>query len=286
MPVEEDGATVPDQIEPLTVLDKPVRAPATLATPSVAAHSLTTAADAMRDEEVERTRLFIRMGWGISAASIGVVPILAAPVATQIAMVAAMVIGMVVSFGYHQQFADPAKYTERALVRLAVMCIVNAHVAVLYFGAFSISPIIVVIGIHFVARTEAERAARILYYWAIACYGAIAVVLVPGIVADPGVFATAVPLSSATKLVGAVFVLGTYTLAYATARVFRRASLASIEELSRATRLASQREALMDELRADLERALRVGGPGRYSDQTLGAYKLGIVIGRGAIGEV
>ena len=80
--------------------------------------------------------------------------------------------------------------------------------------------------------------------------------------------------------------LGTYILAYATARVFRRASLSSIEDLTRVTRLASQREALMDELRADLERALRVGGPGRYTEQVVGSFKLGIVLGRGAMGEV
>jgi len=68
--------------------------------------------------------------------------------------------------------------------------------------------------------------------------------------------------------------------------MFRVASLTSIDELQRATRLASQREALMDELRADLERALQVGGPGRYTDHVVGAYRLGIVLGRGAIGEV
>src|SRR5687767_6581944 len=54
--------------------------------------SLTTAADALHDEEVERTRLFIRMGWGISAGAIGTVPLLPAPLATQIAMVAAMLV--------------------------------------------------------------------------------------------------------------------------------------------------------------------------------------------------
>jgi len=42
----------------------------------------------------------------------------------------------------------------------------------------------------------------------------------------------------------------------------------------------------MAELRADLERALRIGGPGRYTEQTVGAFKLGVVLGRGAMGEV
>jgi serine/threonine-protein kinase len=294
MPEGEDGSTVPDPIERPTVIDKPVSASSvkpkraemtTLATPSMAP-SLTTAADAMRDEEVERTRLFIRMGWGISVASIGVVPILPAPLAMQIAMVTAMLVGIVVSIGFHNRFADPRNYTDSALIKLAMMCIVNATIAVLYFGVFTIAPVIIMVGIHFVARTEKERAGKMLFVTSMTCYALIATPLVAGLVADPGVFSTGRDLSIGTKLVGMLFVLGTYVLAYVTARVFRRASLASIEELARATRLASQREALMSELRADLERALRVGGPGRYSDQTFGSYKLGVVLGRGAIGEV
>ena len=80
--------------------------------------------------------------------------------------------------------------------------------------------------------------------------------------------------------------LGVYVLAYVSARMFRKASLKAIDDLQRATRRASQREALMDELRADLERALRVGGPGRYSERAVGGFQLGAVLGRGAMGEV
>jgi serine/threonine-protein kinase len=50
--------------------------------------------------------------------------------------------------------------------------------------------------------------------------------------------------------------------------------------------LALQREALLQELRQDLDRALKVGGPGRYTGRVLGSYKVGVVIGRGAMGEV
>jgi serine/threonine-protein kinase len=250
------------------------------------ATSLTTAADAMRDEEIVRTRLFIRMGWAISVGAIASVPLLHAPRAMSIAFVAALTIGIVVSLWFHHAFADPARYTERALVVLAVMCLVNAHVAVLYFGAFTVTPVIVVIGIHFVARTEAERAARWIFATAIALYTVIALLITTGAFADPGVFASDHTVGARARLAGAVFVLGTYTLAYVTARAFRRASLRSIESLTRATRLASQREALMDELRLDLERALRVGGPGRYTEQVVGNFKLGALLGRGAMGEV
>jgi serine/threonine-protein kinase len=246
----------------------------------------TTAADALRDEEVERTRLFIRMGWAISGVAIAGVPLLHAPRAMSVVFVAALATGIVVSAWFHRAFRDPERYTERAMLVLAVMCLVNAHVAVLYFGTFTITPLIVVIGIHFVARTEAERAARWIIATAIALYAVAALAIISGAIADPGVFASDRPVPRGALIAGAVFVLGAYLLAHVTARSFRRASLRAIESLQRATRLASQREALMDELRLDLERALQVGGPGRHTDQVVGPYRLGAVIGRGAMGEV
>ena len=286
-----DSAPIVEPPPTLTIAETPP-APMPTHTPSLSAGTplprtmLTTAADAMRDEEIERTRLMIRMGWAISVVSIAIVPFLHAPRAMSIAFIAAMSIGILVSLVYHARFADPAKYNEESLLVISVMSVVNAHVAVLYFGTFTVTPVIIVIGIHFVARTEAERAARYIYATAMACYTVLAVLVIGDIVADPGVFATAVPLSTRTELIGAAFVLGTYTLAYFTARAFRKASLASIEDLQKATRIASQREALMEELRADLERALRVGGAGRYTDHVVGEFKLGAVLGRGAMGEV
>jgi hypothetical protein len=104
-------------------------------------------------------------------------------------------------------------------------------------------------------------------------YSAISIAIISGLIADPGVFASDRPVSRASLVTASVFVLLMFALAYYTARAFRLASLTSIEDLRQATRLASEREALMDELRADLERALRVGGPGRYTDQVVGRFR-------------
>ncbi|HMG21914.1 MAG TPA: serine/threonine-protein kinase [Kofleriaceae bacterium] len=244
-----------------------------------------TAVDAMRDEEIARTRLFIRMGWLLSVVAIGTVFVIDAPRALAIVFVAGLVFGMVVSFGYHQAFAEPRNYTERALMRLAVICIVNGHLAVLLYGAYSAAPLMIVIGIHFVARTEAERVARWIFASAVISYTAIAAAITSGAIADPGAFASDAPVGRTALAVGALFVLATFWLAYYTARQFRAASLAAIDDLQRTTRLASQRSAMMTELLGDLERALRAG-PGRHSDQVVGRYRLGAVLGRGAMGEV
>jgi serine/threonine-protein kinase len=248
--------------------------------------SLTNAVDALRDEEVARTRLFIRMGWAISAAAIAIVPLLGGPEAMRITFVAALVVGMIVSFVFHQRFADPTKFSDGALLTLAIMCVINGHLTILYYGAFTATPAIVVIGIHFVARTERVELARKIFAWATVCYVLTAAPIVIGLFPDPGVFTTDRPMSNLTLLVGGLFVLGVYWLAYLTARAFREASLRAIEQLQKQTRLASQRQALLDELRVDLERALRIGSPGRHTDQVVGELQLGVLLGRGAMGEV
>jgi serine/threonine-protein kinase len=166
-----------------------------------------------------------------------------------------------------------------------VICVVNGHLAVLLYGTFSAAPILIVIGIHFVARTEAERIARGIFAGAAVCYAAIAAAIASGALPDPGVFASDVPTGGAALAAGALFVLATFWLAYGTARQLRAASLAAIDDLQRTTRLASQRAAMMDELLGDLERALRAG-PGRHTGQVVGELRLGAVLGRGAMGEV
>jgi serine/threonine protein kinase len=69
------------------------------------------------------------------------------------------------------------------------------------------------------------------------------------------------------------------------ARMSRRAALVAVSELEQATRLAAHRQALLIEAREELERALRPKR-GRFSDQAIGSYQLGDVLGRGAMGEV
>jgi hypothetical protein len=287
LPTSEVTALLPDDevpaVAPLARALAPVPAPAAASRSSRVEAG--TAADAMREEEIERTRLFIRMGWLLSVAAAATVFVVDAPPVIAALFIAGLAIGIAASVRYHRAFADPRNYTERALMTLAGICIVNGHLAVLLYGTYSAAPLMIVIGIHFVARTEAERVARWIFATAVVAYAAISAAIISGAVADPGVFASDRPVGARALATGTCFVLATFWLAYVTARQFRFASLAAIEDLQRATRLASQRQALMDELRGDLERALRAG-PGRFTDQLVGGFRLGAVLGRGAMGDV
>ena len=262
--------------------DPPSRVPRS-ATPLPTPTSITTAADAMRDEEVHRTRVFIRLGWGASLGGLGAIPMVHGELHVTVAFAAALLLGMVVSFGYHQAFRDPRRYTSRAVFALGVMSTFNTHVAILFFGAFTLTPLLIVIGMHFIGRSEIP-ARRAVLATGMICHGVISIGLICGL-PDPGVFATKASLGTTAYIIGAIYVQAAYALAYLTGRNQRRVSLKSIEQLQRATRVASQRAALLEELRADLERAQHATA-GRYTGETVGEWKLDVVIGRGAHGEV
>jgi serine/threonine-protein kinase len=279
--IVDDSATVADRV-PAQV----PRVPTTIRTFSGSSVSLTTAAEALHADEVRRTRQFIAVGWALSAALAGAVPVMNTPHWMDVALLVSLAWGVVISGYYFRQFADPRAFSDLKVLKLGVLVTINTHVGLFYFGAFTPSPVLMVVGMHFIARSEAARAARYIFATALACYLVGAIAIITGLVPDPGAFASTLPMTRLTLSAGAVFVVGMYVLAYYTGLAMRRASMSSVEGLQRQTRLAAQRKALMDELRADLERALRVGGPGRHTDQTVGAFKLGNVIGRGAMGEV
>jgi serine/threonine-protein kinase len=54
----------------------------------------------------------------------------------------------------------------------------------------------------------------------------------------------------------------------------------------RVVRSLAHRDALLAEARQDLHDVLKAGGLGRWTDEVLGGYRLGRVLGRGAMGEV
>jgi hypothetical protein len=77
-----------------------------------------------------------------------------------------------------------------------------------------------------------------------------------------------------------------YASAYAVGVASRIEQKRVVREFERAVRKASQREALLAEARDALKQGAGLGGPGRFTDQEIDGFRLGVVIGRGGMGEV
>ncbi|MBX3234051.1 MAG: serine/threonine protein kinase [Labilithrix sp.] len=151
------------------------------------------------------------------------------------------------------------------------------------------SPIIAasVLGIPFFARA---RTGPIVWAFAglkIAIYVALATAVIFDVLPDDGHFsATHVPRSQ--KITQMLLVTGLFVLGLLHGRSSRKSALESIA-LARAGAIeARRRVAQLDEARGDLEAALRAqrGRDGIYTGTRVGAWEVGALIGRGAMGEV
>src|SRR4029079_6412521 len=87
------------------------------------------------------------------------------------------------------------------------------------------------------------------------------------------------------QIAGQLILQQVYAICFLLARMTRRSPLRAIAQLRRATRIAAQRDAQVAELRSDLDRALQIGGPGRFTGHVLGDWELGAVLRPGAVGR-
>src|SRR5262249_25006263 len=76
------------------------------------------------------------------------------------------------------------------------------------------------------------------------------------------------------------------SIAVLLAVVYRRRTGQHLQELALAGQQIAAHEALLREARQDRERVFTAGEPGRFTEQRLGSFVLGAVLGRGGMGEI
>ncbi len=246
----------------------------------------TSPAEALRAEEIKRTRELLRIGWVIAVGA--AVALAIGPGDRRIAgaLAVTLAIGVGISAWLHRELGDPTRFDMRKLNILAIAGVAAGELGVLYVGAFSAAPLMVALGVYFFCRTESARSAVAIYALAAGIHGCEAVLVISGAIDDPGFYPVNTNASVAAQISGQLIMQMGYALCFWLARVTRRTSLRSIRQLQRATRVAAQRDVQLAELRKDLDRALEIGGPGRFTAQNVGGWELGNLLGRGAMGEV
>ena len=253
-----------------------------------AATRLTTATTpiaALRIEEVARTHMFLRFALLIiTSIAISLCFLGGDPVARKIVHIS-LIPAALASVWLFFKTRDVANYSASDATIVAVVLGISAYSGVFYWGIFSPGPALILLGIYFFSLGASRQATVFVYIFCAGVQAVLAILIFTGAVADRG-YIRADNMVLHEQIITQAIVQVLYLCSFLVARSSRRETLNAVAELEQAIRSVSQREALLLEARQDLDRALRVGGPGRYTEQVVGSFKLGVLIGRGGMGEV
>ncbi|HWM84731.1 MAG TPA: serine/threonine-protein kinase [Kofleriaceae bacterium] len=244
-----------------------------------------SALDALRHDEIRRSRLLARFGLLMGAAvAVALMFLPGDPRMTRLSYAAIAVASLGNAWLYYLA-SRPDRFVGRNLAIVWVMNSIAVSAGVLYFGVFSAGSIVVLLGIYFLALGESLALALIVYLVCAGIQAGWAALIVFDVVPDPGLVHTDY-LDRGVLLILEGLIQLVLLAAFVMARGSRRATLSAVTDYERVVRALAQREALLHEARQDLERALQLGGVGRFTGQTLGSFRLGSILGRGSMGEV
>jgi eukaryotic-like serine/threonine-protein kinase len=244
-----------------------------------------SALDALRHDEIRRSRLLARFGLLLGGAvAVALLFLPGDPGITRFTY-GAVAVASLGNIWLRYLASRPERYVGRYLAIVWIMNSIAVSAGVLYFGVFSAGSIVVLLGIYFLALGERLMLAVIVYLACAGIQATAAGLVIFGVLDDPGLIHTDY-LEREVLLILEALIQIVLVAAFVMARASRRATLSAVTDYERVVRALAQREALLHEARQDLERALQLGGVGRFTGQTLGSFRLGGILGRGSMGEV
>lgn len=180
---------------------------------------------------------------------------------------------------------QPLDYGSRAARLFGFTGAAASIVATVYLGVLSPAPVLLVLGVSFVAMSDDLVVAFGVPAVAAGGYVLVAALIASGALPDAGLVRVAsvdAPLRALViAVVPLVLLLGVWQ-----ARVTRRAMLDALSRATAATREMRAREAQLDEANRDLDLLMAAGRAGPYTGLTAGRYVIRHLLARGAMGEV
>ena len=182
-------------------------------------------------------------------------------------------------------FRDPQALRQWHGMLFGYASVATIISAAYFFGPLSAAILPIPIGVFAFALSYDVFPEGGLFVTLVLAYVTLTALVMLGVATD----GTELLIHSMTPLQRLSFVLPIVAIIAASKIVGQKTARAT-RELLRMHELAlrdlARREALLQEARMELQQALEVGGPGRYSGLEIGSFQLGNVIGRGAMGEV
>jgi eukaryotic-like serine/threonine-protein kinase len=245
----------------------------------------TSPSEAMRLEELSRSEIFLRIAIVTAVAGLIVAMLTDGdPIAFRLLALGCGV-NVLGAIWMLRIVRRPTTYSGRKILPPALVIALGAFGGVYYWGVASPVAAMITYGIYFFSLGSLAGVIGGMYLLVAVVHAALGFAIMGGVIEDRGIISMAHvrPLDQFGVISVIEFL---YFITFYTARTSQRVTLDAMQRLEQAVRGVAQREALLAEARAELDRALKIGGPGRFTDQTVGAYTLGVLIGRGGMGEV
>ena len=199
---------------------------------------------------------------------------------------AALAFGGVLCLAYAFVFRRAASYRPGAALALIGLTMIVLVTGFYYWGVFSAYIAIVPLTTYVMTSGASLGLAVTGTVLAIVAHTVFGVATVLGWV-DSRSLVEPVRASDAAQLVSLGLLQLMVVAALVGGRDVRRTTRRVLDEHDRALRSLAQREAQLAEALAGARAAREdVGGPGRFTGHTVGDFRLGDVIGRGAMGEI
>jgi serine/threonine-protein kinase len=246
---------------------------------------LATPRDVMLDQEVARTRVFLRLAIGLAVVSGLSLFLVGGDPGVKMVLLGSLA-AVLLSCGWLLgKMRDARGYTVGRALFCAFVCIGAVFCGIAFFGVWSPAVAMLPFGLFFFSQGQSTRGIALVY---LTCSMGVLVLTgfsSVGLVPDRGLI-RADALSDTERLVVMALVQIVLAATFFLARATRQAALEALQRHDRVLRSLGHRDALLKEARQDLAHALRAEGLGQFSDRAVGPWRLGRVLGRGAMGEV
>jgi serine/threonine-protein kinase len=249
----------------------------------VSGPSFELSTEALGDEERGRLRVTAQVLIGIACLGLALAPILGGDPFAKKVFVTGLV-WAVIMMGWLLRNSYVSSYNG-TLVGAGGVSLALASTCTLYFiGPFSQATMTGALGLYVFCMGRSARWAAAVYAALAVPHAVLAALIICGVISDRGlVNGSTLSVSDQTALHGCAQAV--YAIAFLAGRASRLKLERVLGDLERSTRVIAQRDALFNEARRELERAVW-GAEGRFTDQVIGSFRLGDVIGRGGMGDV
>ncbi len=176
------------------------------------------------------------------------------------------------------------RYRSNLVGAMWIVATVSVLTALYYFGPFSGVVIAPMIGVVFISLDRNVRVSAAVAAILIVGHLVLALLIITGVVVDRGVLSSIV--AGRTQLVFAeLLIVGFLVAGFLLGRWARETNARAFAELEGALRVIGDQQQALADADVDAQRA-RAANEGRWTNQVMGEWRLGLVIGRGAMGEV